>query len=90
VVVEGGPGIGKTRLAQEAALLARGGGVLVLAGRCRENGGRPPLWPWIEALSRLVESSTTTFGITSAAGALPGAHDPEHRCTVAVRRPDGR
>jgi tetratricopeptide (TPR) repeat protein len=56
VLVEGEPGIGKTRLAQEAALLARGRGVLVLAGRCRENGGRPPLWPWIEALSRLVDT----------------------------------
>jgi hypothetical protein len=56
VLVEGEPGIGKTRLTQEAAILARARGVLVLAGRCRENGGRPPLWPWIEALSRLADA----------------------------------
>jgi hypothetical protein len=54
VLVEGEPGIGKTRLALEAARHARNHGVLVLAGRCRENGGRPPLWPWIDVLTRLV------------------------------------
>lgn len=50
VLIAGEPGIGKTRLAEEAALQARLMGAQVIAGKCLEVEGAPPLWPWTEAL----------------------------------------
>jgi class 3 adenylate cyclase len=49
VLVSGEPGIGKTRLSTEAALVARHGGALVLGGRCDEEMGLP-YQPFVEAL----------------------------------------
>ncbi len=45
-VLTGEPGIGKTRLAAEVALRARDRGARVLVGRCSQDDGAPPLWPW--------------------------------------------
>jgi DNA-binding SARP family transcriptional activator len=53
VFVTGEPGIGKTRLVSEFAAEARGGGALVLAGRC-DNGLSVPYEPFVEALEHLV------------------------------------
>ena len=39
---------GKTRLAQELGYYAREIDVNVLWGRCYEDSGVPPYWPWIE------------------------------------------
>jgi DNA-binding CsgD family transcriptional regulator len=49
-LIEGEAGIGKTRLAQELASFAREDGVTVLWGRCYEDTGVPPYWPWIEII----------------------------------------
>jgi DNA-binding SARP family transcriptional activator len=49
VLIEGEPGIGKTRLAAEAAAEAAEGGACVLWGRCDENAGAP-FQPFSEAL----------------------------------------
>ena len=49
VLVSGEPGIGKTRLSTEAALVARHNGALVLGGRCDEEMGLP-YQPFVEAL----------------------------------------
>src|SRR5437867_12847783 len=45
-VIEGAAGIGKTRLAEEAAARARRRGARVGVGRCWLEGEAPPLWPW--------------------------------------------
>jgi class 3 adenylate cyclase/tetratricopeptide (TPR) repeat protein len=50
VMLAGEPGIGKTRLAEEAALDAAANGVRVLWGRCWEGGGAPAFWPWIQLI----------------------------------------
>lgn len=52
-VLTGEPGIGKTRLAAELALRARDRGARVLVGRCSQDDGAPPLWPWTAVLGAL-------------------------------------
>jgi len=52
-VVTGEPGIGKTRLVEEVAAAAAGSGVRVLRGRCSQDDGAPPLWPWRAVLEGL-------------------------------------
>ncbi|HET9859732.1 MAG TPA: BTAD domain-containing putative transcriptional regulator [Nocardioidaceae bacterium] len=49
----GDPGIGKSRLAAELAERARARGVAVLVGRCSQDEGAPPLWPWVSVLEGL-------------------------------------
>lgn len=52
-VVSGEPGIGKTRLAREAAREAVEMGVEVAIGRSSQDDGAPPLWPWSTVLQSL-------------------------------------
>ena len=51
VLLAGEPGIGKTRLAQEVMLRARAAGCLTLVGRCYEEHGGLPFFPFREALA---------------------------------------
>ena len=53
VLVEGEPGIGKTRLVEEASTLAAAQGMIVCWSRCAEAAGAPPYWPWIQVLRAL-------------------------------------
>lgn len=46
----GEPGIGKTRLAEEAAAHASGSGARVFWGRCWEGSEAPPYWPFIQII----------------------------------------
>ncbi len=57
VLLEGEPGIGKTRLMDELARRARRAGVRVLWGRCWEEGGAPAYWPWVQAIRGYVRES---------------------------------
>lgn len=50
VLISGEPGIGKTRIAEEVARHAEDHGVLALWGRCFEQHGAPPYWPWVQLL----------------------------------------
>jgi tetratricopeptide (TPR) repeat protein len=51
----GEPGIGKTRLADEASLRARAGGFRIAWGRIWDGAGTPPGWPWTQVIRELVE-----------------------------------
>src|SRR5215470_19860167 len=53
-LLAGDPGIGKSRLAHEAAAHARDRGVKVAWGRCWEAGGAPAYWPWVQSLRACV------------------------------------
>lgn len=47
-VIVGEPGIGKSRLVQSLTDEAAGSGFAVATGRCSEDEGAPPLWPWTQ------------------------------------------
>jgi len=70
LLLAGEPGIGKSRLAEEAANNASRVGFTVAWGRCRESDGAPPLWPWTQVLRQLRISSLTPAGEA----------DPASRC----------
>ena len=82
VMVAGEPGIGKTRIAQELARHAEEHGALVLWGRCHEEAGAPPYWPWVqifrEALGgadRRTVLADIGIGASDMADILPEIHD---------------
>jgi tetratricopeptide (TPR) repeat protein/transcriptional regulator with XRE-family HTH domain len=55
LILAGEPGIGKTRLLQEASERAREQGLAVLSGGCR-RGGQDPYAPLLEALETYIQS----------------------------------
>ena len=55
VTLVGEPGIGKTRTAQELTTYARLRQAQVLWGRCYEEQGMPPYWPWVQAIRSYVK-----------------------------------
>jgi DNA-binding CsgD family transcriptional regulator/tetratricopeptide (TPR) repeat protein len=50
VMLVGEPGIGKTRTAQELSSYAVQHGAQVWWGRCYEEPGMPPYWPWVQVI----------------------------------------
>jgi len=57
ITIAGEPGVGKSRLADEAASLAAGQGMRVLWGRCWEHGGAPAYWPWMQVVRDLTSGA---------------------------------
>ena len=55
-LLQGEPGIGKSRLADELLEHARQRDVRVLVGRCWEAGGAPAFWPWVQSLRPLADT----------------------------------
>ncbi|MET7301100.1 AAA family ATPase [Embleya sp. NPDC005575] len=55
VLLEGEPGVGKSRLMEEIADHAEDRGALVVWGHCLEGEGRPTMWPWVETVSSLFD-----------------------------------
>src|ERR1700735_2477384 len=58
VPISGEPGIGQTRCAEALADVAEDQGALVLWGRCREEAGAPPYWPWVQILRAYIDASS--------------------------------
>lgn len=56
VALAGEPGIGKTRTAQLLSDYAESHGLRVLWGRCHEEPGAPPYWPWYQVLRTYIAS----------------------------------
>jgi DNA-binding SARP family transcriptional activator len=77
VLVEGEPGIGKTRLVEELAAVATARGMTVLWGRAFEGGAAPAFWPWLPPLRALVAQPPVGLDIGPELRALAsssGAH----------------
>ena len=79
VLLAGEPGIGKTRTAQEIVDRAGEIGVLALWGRCPEQPGAPPYWPWLQLIRRYVAlHDEQVIGLTVGSSAAQiAALDPE-------------
>lgn len=75
----GEPGIGKTRIAQRAAETAGAAGLMVLWGRCPEEPGAPPYWPWRQAMRQCIAKydSVVLAGLAAAATQDLAAFEPE-------------
>ncbi len=58
ILVSGEAGIGKTHCVEALADLGEDQGALVLWGRCREEAGAPPYWPWVQILRGYVDASS--------------------------------
>jgi predicted ATPase/DNA-binding NarL/FixJ family response regulator len=69
VLIEGPPGIGKTRLFDALAAHARQQGVPVLRGGASEAEGMPPYLPFLEALGQHIRTATP-HSVREQAGAL--------------------
>lgn len=50
MMLVGEPGIGKTRTAEEISSIAQSLDFQVYWGRCYEEEGAPPYWPWVQPL----------------------------------------
>ena len=59
LLLAGEPGVGKTRLAQEATLLAQNYGFLLTVGRCYEQQQSVPFYPFRDALVMLYAVAPT-------------------------------
>jgi tetratricopeptide (TPR) repeat protein len=57
LLVMGEPGIGKTRLLEEAADDAQARGMWALFGRAWEGGGAPAFWPWVQVIRAVTRAS---------------------------------
>jgi tetratricopeptide (TPR) repeat protein len=55
LLLVGEPGIGKTRLADEASRQAAARSIPVLWGRAWEAGGAPAYWPWLDVIGSLAD-----------------------------------
>jgi AAA ATPase domain len=73
VLLTGEPGIGKTRLMGELAQLAAERGARMINGRCWEEGGAPPYWPWIQVLRTLGGDFETLVTRGAGSGVMPEA-----------------
>ena len=93
-VVEGEPGIGKTRLLEEVAAVARDRGALVLWGRTHESGAAPAFWPWLPVLRALRDDAPDEAepGLVALLDASArevggsGAHTAMESVAAALRR----
>ena len=97
VMLGGEPGIGKTRTAQELATIAVQQGGQVLWGRCYEEHGAPPYWPWVQSLRAYVHACRPTQlrfdmgrGAAAVAEIVPDVHErlPGLRLLPRLEEPD--
>jgi DNA-binding CsgD family transcriptional regulator len=72
VLVAGEPGVGKTRLAEEAVDQARELGLACAIGRAVEDEGSPPYWPFIQVFRGLPDGPPAQLS-----GGLAGGEEPD-------------
>ena len=88
VLVEGEPGMGKTRLLEETTTVAARQGALIVWGRCLEGDGTPSMWPWIRAVGSLLDSVPPAVRQGKLAGELSRLVQPHHGVPGGPLMPD--
>lgn len=88
-LLAGEPGIGKTRTAQELVEHAQRLDVLALWGRCPEEPGAPPYWPWLQMIRRYVSvhDGAILGDVLGSAATYVAALDPEQLGRLCDARP---
>ncbi|MEW9528465.1 AAA family ATPase [Microbispora sp. NPDC049125] len=88
VLVEGEPGVGKTRLLEEAAAEAEQRGALVVWGRCLEGEGTPSMWPWVQVVGAMLDRLPEATRATWRAGDLGRLVAPDRAVSGTPVLPD--
>ncbi|WP_344649428.1 ATP-binding protein [Cryptosporangium japonicum] len=88
LLVEGDPGIGKTRLLEEAADDAARRGALVVWGQCLEGDGSPSMWPWVTAIGAILDTLPDPSRERWLAGRLGRLAEPDDGAAETPVRPD--
>ncbi|WP_431914513.1 BTAD domain-containing putative transcriptional regulator [Nonomuraea jabiensis] len=87
-IVEGEPGVGKTRLLQETAAEASRLGPFVVWVSCLEGAGTPPMWPWEQALRPILDSLPAPLREKWLASDLGGLLEPRDDSAAVPAVPD--
>ncbi|WP_245870843.1 AAA family ATPase [Asanoa hainanensis] len=87
-VVEGEPGVGKTRLLEEVTAEAEHLGALVVWGRCLQGDGTPAMWPWVQVVGALLDSLPPAARERWHAGDLRRLLEPRDGVVSAPVLPD--
>jgi len=75
VLVEGDPGVGKTRLVEQLATYSRLRGAQVLTARCHQEEGVPAYWPWMKMIRLFAyQRDARTLATELGSGAAEVAH----------------
>ncbi|MET7332053.1 BTAD domain-containing putative transcriptional regulator [Nonomuraea sp. NPDC005650] len=87
-IVEGEPGVGKTRLLQETAAEASRLGPFVVWGSCLEGDGTPSMWLWEQVLRPILDSLPAPSREKWLASDLGGLLEPRNDTAAAPTVPD--
>ena len=91
MLLSGEPGIGKTRVAEEAATRATADGFAVAWASCVEGDFAPALWPWTQVFRALGDESPLTADTITSEGVADVARFPVYtRVLEALRRAAGQ
>lgn len=69
-VIDGEPGIGKTRLGEELTVHARKRGVLPLWSRCWKESQAPAYWPWVQLVRACLRAAEGSEIVSLAESAI--------------------
>jgi tetratricopeptide (TPR) repeat protein len=76
-LVQGEPGIGKSRLCEQLSEVADALGFVSLWGRSWEAGGAPAYWPWLQAMRQLARERADVEAVFAARASQLGTMLPE-------------
>ncbi|MEV0388185.1 BTAD domain-containing putative transcriptional regulator [Nonomuraea sp. NPDC050643] len=88
VVLEGEPGIGKTRLLEQIAAEADQRDAGVIWGHCLEGEGTPSMWPWIQVVRRMLDELPDVAREKWPAGELGHLLGPDGDALSGLAAPD--